>query len=141
LIEEANVMVMDKTMKELDRHQVRSVKEARNLGVDIVSAPAEEWQNFNKLKTYLQDNVYDRPQVCIMNEKGKLIINRIFQHLEKSPGMLPKYHKARFEKGATGKDKRIVIKDYIAGMTDRYAMDLYKMMFEPYEKVMYEFRD
>jgi len=26
-------------------------------------------------------------------------------------------------------------------MTDRYAMDLYQMMFEPYEKVMFGFRD
>jgi dGTP triphosphohydrolase len=33
------------------------------------------------------------------------------------------------------------IVDYIAGMTDRYAMDLYKMMFDPYEKIMFEFRD
>jgi dGTPase len=34
-----------------------------------------------------------------------------------------------------------VIADYISGMTDRYAMDLYQMMFEPYEKVMFEFRE
>jgi len=27
------------------------------------------------------------------------------------------------------------------GMTDRYAMDLYQMMFEPYEKVMFGFRE
>ncbi len=34
-----------------------------------------------------------------------------------------------------------MIVDYISGMTDRYAMDLYQMMFEPYEKVMFGFRD
>ena len=55
--------------------------------------------------------------------------------------MFPKPFKMRFEKETTGAEKRRVIADYIAGMTDRYAMDLYMMMFEPYEKVMFGFRD
>jgi dGTPase len=52
------------------------------MDVDIVSMPADEWRDFEKIKSYL---VYRKPQVCIMNEKGKLILSRIFAHLEKNP--------------------------------------------------------
>ncbi len=61
--------------------------------------------------------------------------------MEKKPEMLPRSYISRFEKAKNKTDKRRVIADYISGMTDRYAMDLYQMMFEPYEKVMFEFRE
>jgi dGTPase len=65
----------------------------------------------------------------------------LFEHLEKKPEMLPRSYLSAFEKAKSKTDKRRVIADYISGMTDRYAMDLYQMMFEPYEKVMFEFRE
>ncbi len=94
-----------------------------------------------RLQQFLFENVYRSPQVCILNEKGKLIIRGLFNHLEKRPEMLPKSFRARFRMGLKGSEKRRIIADYISGMTDRYAMDLYQMMFEPYEKVLFEFRE
>ena len=106
-----------------------------------VAAPQKDWEDFKDLKRFLFQRVYQSPQVCIMNEKGKLIIKRIFEHLERKPEMLPRGFRGRFEKAADRTEKRRVIADYLSGMTDRYAMDLYQMMFEPYEKIMFEFRE
>ena len=92
------------------------------------------------MKQFLFDEVYRSPQVCIMNEKGKIIITRLFEHLEGRPEMLPRRLQKRFRNGSDGTARRRVIADYISGMTDRYAMDLFQMMFEPYERVMFEFR-
>jgi dGTPase len=55
--------------------------------------------------------------------------------------MLPKGYRTFFEQASHQSGKWRVIADYISGMTDRYAMDLYQMMFEPYEKVMFGFRE
>ncbi|OPY11753.1 MAG: Deoxyguanosinetriphosphate triphosphohydrolase [Syntrophus sp. PtaB.Bin001] len=141
LIEEANIAVIRQTSKNIERYGISSVEEARKLPEDIVAAPAGIWENFEVLKAYLFENVYRKPQVCIMNEKGKLIIRQIFRHLEKRPEMLPRTFKARFDESADSSGKRRVLADYISGMTDRYVMDLHMMMFEPYEKVMFEFRE
>ncbi len=141
LIEEANIMVIHETTKNLDKHFIRSVDDVRRIDVDIVAAPESEWDEFNSLKDYLYSNVYKKAQVCIMNEKGKLVIKRIFEHLEKVPEMLPGQWKKRFDRAENISERRRVIADYISGMTDRYAMDLYQMMFAPYEKVMFEFRE
>jgi len=141
LIEETNIMVIEQTHKNLRRLKINTLKEVRKAQKPIVTAPGQDWEDFNRLKSYLFENVYKRPQVCIMNEKGRLIISKIFFHLEKNPDMLPGSFKFRLKKAGNKKAQRRVIADYLSGMTDRYAMDLYQMMFEPYEKVMFGFRE
>jgi dGTPase len=134
-------MVIEETGKNIARYRIHSVEAARKTDADLVAAPQKDWGNFQDLKRFLFQRVYQSPQVCIMNEKGKLILKRIFEHLERKPEMLPRNFRSRFEKAPEKKEKRRVIGDYLSGMTDRYAMDLYQMMFEPYEKIMFEFRE
>jgi dGTPase len=141
IIEATNIMVIEETVRKIKKFRIQSVEQARKINTDIVSAPEKTWEDFKSLKNFLFQKVYRSPQVCIMNEKGKLIINRLFDHLERRPEMLPRGFKSRFETAPGKTEKRRVIADYISGMTDRYAMDLYQMMFEPYEKIMFEFRE
>ena len=140
LIEFTNVMVIEETLKNIENARIESVADARRIARDIVSAPRKEWTDFENLKNFLFARVYRSPQVCIMNEKGKMIIQRLFAHLAEKPEMLPRSYLGRYEKAADETARKRIIADYISGMTDRYAMDLYQMMFEPYEKVMFEFR-
>jgi dGTPase len=141
LIEETNAMVLRQTESNIKKYGIKTEQAVRESDSDVVSAPGEDWSHFTKLKAYLLEHVYRSPQVCIMNEKGKYILTRLFRHLEQRPEMLPKSFKRRYD-GAPSHDGRLqVIVDYISGMTDRYAMDLYQMMFEPYEKVMFGFRE
>jgi dGTPase len=141
LIDVTNVMVMEETQGNIERFRIQSAEDVRKTNITIVAAPIQDWEHFKGLKGFLFDHVYRSPQVCIMNEKGKLILSRIFAHLERCPEMLPKTHLSRFRTAVSKSEQRRVIADYISGMTDRYAMDLYQMMFEPYEKVMFEFRE
>jgi len=141
LIEKANIAVIKKTRENLRCHNIESVDDARKIDVAVIVAPVSDMEDFRMLRQFLMKNVYSRPQVCIMNEKGRLIIARLFEHLKGRPEMLPRSFSVSYEKANNSKDRRRVIADYISGMTDRYAMDLYKMMFEPYEKVMFEFRE
>jgi dGTPase len=141
MIEETNLMVIEQTHKNLAVMKIQTLEDVRKAQIPLVAAPGQDRGDFDFLKNFLFENVYKRPQVCIMNEKGRLIISRIFNHLKKNPDMLPGFFKLRFAlaKGREGQHR--VLADYISGMTDRYAMDLYQMMFEPYEKVMFGFRE
>ena len=141
LIEETNIMVIEQTRRNLHLLKIKTLQDVRKAKIPIVTAPSQDWENFNQLKNFLFENVYRRPQVCIMNEKGRMIISRIFHHLEEKPDMLPTAFKFRFKRARNKQARLRVIADYISGMTDRYAMDLYQMMFEPYEKVMFGFRE
>ena len=141
LIEETNIMVVTQTLARIENYGINSLDQVRKTARPMVTAPENDWEDFKALKRFLFEQVYKSPQVCIMNEKGRLILTRIFRHLEQRPEMLPKALFARSGPAGGGEAIRRVIVDYISGMTDRYAMDLYQMMFEPYEKVMFGFRD
>ena len=69
-----------------------------------------------------------------MSSKARRFITKLFDIYFKEPELLPSSYKEKI----SDKDddlKRVVICDYIAGMTDRYALDEYKKLFQPYERV------
>jgi dGTPase len=141
MIEETNIMVIEQTRKNLVHFDISRLEDVRQKKHSLVQAPDRDWDHFNRFKSFLFENVYRRPQVCILNEKGRLILSRIFHHLEDKPEMLPLNYKSRFDQTGKKKERRRILADYLSSMTDRYAMDLYQMMFEPYEKVIFGFRE
>ena len=66
-----------------------------------------------------------------MRVKAERFLTLLFESYQANPTLLPMAYQARFEE--QGRER--VICDYLAGMTDRYAMDEYKRLFEPYERV------
>ena len=55
----------------------------------------------------------------------------LFENYLQNPTLLPTSYQDKYE--LYGRER--VVCDYIAGMTDRYALDEYKRLFEPYERV------
>jgi dGTPase len=66
-----------------------------------------------------------------MSNKAYRFMTALFEVYSDKPEQLPPSSQMRLKK----EDKHQVICDYIAGMTDRYALDEYKKFFEPYERV------
>jgi dGTPase len=66
-----------------------------------------------------------------MSIKAKRFITDLFNLYLDKPAQLPTEIQKRIPRDGV---KRVVC-DYIAGMTDRYALDEYKKLFDPYEKV------
>jgi len=67
-----------------------------------------------------------------MSMKSRFIIEALFKAYLEEPRQLPTTSRKRLEHEPI---KR-VIADYIAGMTDRYAMLEYKKLFDPYERLL-----
>ncbi len=121
-----------------------SLSDVRNSKQRVISLPADIDEEIKSIKNILFEKVYHSPQVLIMVEKGKHIIKKLFQQFLNNTKLLPQAEQNRIKSlvdngNCLDSSKHRVICDYIAGMTDRYAMDLFKMMFEPYEKVMFSF--
>ena len=73
----------------------------------------------NKLKYFLKTNMYNHKRVIKNNNNGKVIIKNLFKHLIKDP---KKYINKTM---LTNNEKERAIADFIAGMTDRYAINLH----------------
>ncbi len=83
------------------------------------------------LKKFLYRHLYRHFKVERMRIKAERFITLLFESYSHAPSLLPLEYQKKFE--SYGKER--VICDYIASMTDRYAMDEYKRLFEPYERV------
>ena len=66
-----------------------------------------------------------------MRVKAERFLTLLFESYLRTPSLLPFSYHRKFE--LVGRER--VICDYLAGMTDRYALDEYKRLFEPYERV------
>lgn len=82
-----------------------------------------------QLAFYLRDVVYYHPEKLLMEQKARRIVRALFDMFVREPRLLPRVTQERLERA----DGHRVVCDYISGMTDRYALDLYNRLFETYE--------
>ncbi|MEI6209379.1 MAG: deoxyguanosinetriphosphate triphosphohydrolase [Desulfuromonadales bacterium] len=83
------------------------------------------------LKRFLFQNLYRHHKVDKMRVKAEIFITRLFETYLRYPNLLPPKYQFRIERFGLQR----VVCDYIAGMTDRFALDECKRLFEPYERV------
>lgn len=83
------------------------------------------------MRELLRKKLYCHYRVIRMSDKAKRFIRELFSLYLNKPPALPTQIQNRIPLDGT----RRVVCDYIAGMTDRYALDEYKKLFYPYEKV------
>ncbi len=92
---------------------------------------SEEMQRRNReLKDFLYKKLYRHYRVVRMQVKAERIISDLFHAYHAEPAMLPEHVQFFVEK--RGLERTIC--DYIAGMTDRYAVEEYQKLFNPLEK-------
>ncbi|HNO74581.1 MAG TPA: deoxyguanosinetriphosphate triphosphohydrolase [Nitrosomonas mobilis] len=76
------------------------------------------------LKRFLYQNLYRHYQVMRMSNKARHTIERLFTAFSADPALLPEKYQQKFDQYG-----HQAIADYIAGMTDRYAIREYQRMF------------
>ena len=120
------------TSGRLTRLKIRTVEDVRNCQERLVGFSEEMGRLRAPLKRLLWDQFYHHYRVNRMADKAKRFITELFQLYLKKPEQLPNTTRARITRG---EDPHRVICDYIAGMTDRYCLEEYKKLFDPFERV------
>jgi dGTPase len=90
-----------------------------------------------ELKAFLREHVYRHYKVKRMTSKARRVIGALFDAFFNDPGLMPNEHEdtgARLElvQGTAGRARAVA--DYIAGMTDRYAILEHRRLFDPSER-------
>jgi dGTPase len=119
--------VLHETRQRLESADVQSVAQIRALGRPIVAFSEPMRQKERSLKAFLFKNMYRHDTVSKQTERGRTVVHLLFTEFMKQPGLLPAQWRDRIERVEENKQKsaRVII-DYIAGMTDRYAMTQWK---------------
>ncbi len=119
------------TEENLRRHKIESPEDVRNSREHLVSFGAEMAELNRELKQFLKQNLYDHHRVIRMSAKAQRFVRELFQAYCSDSRQLPPDVQRRVE--SEGLERAVA--DHIAGMTDRSALDEYKKLFDPYERV------
>lgn len=123
--------VITRTEEKIKRYKIRRSHDILELPERIVSFSKEVADSRKPMREFLQKNLYQHYRVIRMSNKAYRFITALFNNYLDKPEQLPPSTHNRLNK----EDSHRVVCDYIAGMTDRYALDEYKKFFEPYERV------
>ena len=124
------------TRRNLEAIRPDSSQAIRELSEPVVTLSPERTNDLQMLINFLYNQVYKHPLVLMMAEKGKMILRRLFEQFMSNPRLLPVMIREKCDNSEDESNRALQIADFLAGLTDRQAMDIYEMMFEPYTKVM-----
>jgi dGTPase len=117
--------------KNLEESGAKSVDDVRNFKYGLIAHSSEIKIKHTELRKFLEDNMYFHYRVIRMAQKAARIIKDLFNAYLEEPRQMPPGTQIRLKK----EPKEIVICDYIAGMTDRFAHLEHQKLFDPHSPV------
>ncbi len=119
------------TRGNLHERRIDSLEAVRRQPRQLIAFSDEFQAKNSHLKVFLRKRLYRHYKVERMRVKAERFLTQLFESYLLHPSLLPQDYQEKCK--VFGKER--VICDYIAGMTDRYALEEYKRLFDPYERV------
>lgn len=120
----------------IEQANPQSITDIRNNKESLIAFSNDMYEMHLELKRFLRENLYRHYRVHRMSHKAGNVISKLFQALLEDLRLMPPEYKnkAKQEEEKNGESGRArIVSDYIAGMTDRYAIKEYRRIFDPTE--------
>ncbi|MDD5389284.1 MAG: deoxyguanosinetriphosphate triphosphohydrolase [Gallionellaceae bacterium] len=118
------VDLLEQTRHNIARHLPQSLDDVR-LCPPLAGFSPDVLEQHRELKRFLFQNLYRHYKVVRMSEKAQRLLRELFQAFSNEPRLMPPEHRARADHGPYR-----AVADYIAGMTDRYAIREHRRIFD-----------
>jgi len=119
---------MAHTSAALEAANIDSPEKLQRSECNVVGYSPAFGEKVRALKSFLYARMYRHYRLVRMQTKAERFIAGLFEAYMKEPDMLPRETWARLEHAPRAR----VVADYIAGMTDRYALDEWQKLYDPY---------
>jgi dGTPase len=121
----------DETLKRLAGAQIASIEDVRSATQPLVGFSQAMERKNAELKLFLLEHLYRHYRLIRMAEKARRITHDLIKVYTDSPKQMPPSFSVRI---ATDGIPRVVC-DYVAGMTDRFALEEHRKLFDPHARV------
>ena len=109
--------VLNETSAKLERFEISDLSAVRSCSEKLVAYSSDVAQAVKALKRLLKERLYDHPELVRMTERAGRILSDLYARFTSEPGSMP----PRFGRMLETEPLEVVVADYIAGMTDRFA--------------------
>jgi dGTPase len=125
------------TQSRLDDARPGSIEDVRHRAKPLVSLSKETRAEHDELKGFLRERVYRHYKVLRMTTKARRVLTELFMAFFEDIQLMPREHldaaiRAEKEIGTSGRARAVA--DYVAGMTDRYAILEHRRLFDAAER-------
>jgi dGTPase len=129
--------LIDTSAARLRSAGVETAAEVRARAAPLIGFSDSTGAANHALKSFLRERVYKHYKVQRMTSKARRVMTRMFEAFVGDPGLMPEEHSAtaarlEADEGPAGRARAVA--DYIAGMTDRYAILEHRRLFDPSER-------
>jgi len=121
--------ILDESRKRLADANPKTADDVRNFGEPLIAFSDDMAKNDRELKQFLFPNMYRHYKLNRMTSKAKRVVQDLFALFLAEPGTLPSEWQVGVSKPGEAQTARVVA-DYIAGMTDRHALDEHRRLFD-----------
>ncbi|MDH5476726.1 MAG: deoxyguanosinetriphosphate triphosphohydrolase [Nitrospinota bacterium] len=118
------------TEQNIQRLSITTPDDARNAGEQTADFSKGMARQRDELRQFLRSRMYKHNKVIRMEEKAYRVVEELFRAYEKRPELLPEH----VFRNAKQVGQYQLICDYVAGMTDRYALQDHSNLFDPMVK-------
>ncbi|MEK7867538.1 MAG: HD domain-containing protein, partial [Planctomycetota bacterium] len=123
--------LIETTAKRLEKFRVRTLRDVRRVKENIVQWSPRVQAMQDELARFLEEEFYESPPVRRACGKGQMIVEGLFTAYARDPKVLPRdVQEAREDAARRGAEPMRVVADHIAGMTDRFAIDEYRNLYD-----------
>lgn len=121
--------LLSETSANIADAKVKTVEDVRHLKHPLAAFSAKMEKNNKALKTFLMQHMYRHYKVNRMTSKARRIVRDLFTFFMAEPECLPTEWRLQAQ-GKKAKEQAVLVADYIAGMTDRFAISEHKRIFD-----------
>jgi len=118
--------LIQSTDRYLRRSNVKTALDVQKLPFNVAGFSEDMYRRNRELKDFLFSNLYRHYRVARMAAKSEIIVTELFNIYQANPKTLP----TEVQESIPERGLERTICDYIAGMTDRFAIDEYKRLFD-----------
>jgi dGTPase len=130
LVELLITAMIEATDAHLKENRIRTVLDIQKLDHNVVGYDELAQRRNRELKDFLFHKLYRHYRVMRMQVKAERIVSDLFRAYQEEPMILPGHIQVRID--ARGLERTIC--DYIAGMTDRFAIEEHERLYDPFLK-------
>ncbi|HKY78629.1 MAG TPA: deoxyguanosinetriphosphate triphosphohydrolase [Anaerolineales bacterium] len=120
--------VVEATDRRILASKAKSALDLQKLDHNVIGYSEDMQRGNRQLKDFLFKDLYNHPRVVRMAVKAERILSDIFESYVEAPAMLP----YDFQQFVKDRGLQRTVCDYLAGMTDRYAVQEYEKLFDPH---------
>ncbi len=122
--------VIETSRSELTRSGATSAHDIRMLGRPVIRFSDSLWRDLQQIRSFLFARMYRAPSVMKIRDEVGQVVDDLFAHFLEDPSQLPRHWAQQISDAGQDRTRLArMVSDYIAGMTDRFALQEHQRLF------------